>query len=118
MEFTGKQGDKYFVTFTEVGIRYTFLIPVIRRSGVLKSIVTALNYTHTTFGVYPRLLHSYNANNFVSLAFKEATRSVSTAIRTVIPHNPEENGIAERVKRTLMNGVGCFMETANMPQEY
>lgn len=40
------------------------------------------------------------------------------ATRTTVPHNPEENGIAERVNRTLMNGTRCILATETTNQSY
>lgn len=39
-------------------------------------------------------------------------------MRKTIPYNPEENGITERVDRTIMDGVRFVLFTANMEMTY
>lgn len=117
MDFIGDQGEKYIVPFTDVGSRYTFFMPVRRRCDALNAIFASFNYKNTTFGA-PRLLHTDKSKDFSSLAVKKATRAVAIAIRTTIPQNPEENGLAKWVNRTLMNCKRGILSTANMPQAY
>lgn len=64
MDVISDQGEKYIVTFTDVGSRYTFVMPVRRRSGVLNDILAPLKYTNTTFGDHPILMNYENAKEF------------------------------------------------------
>lgn len=41
-----------------------------------------------------------------------------TRTTTTLPHNTQENGIAERSNRTLINGIRCILATAKLPVEY
>lgn len=48
----------------------------------------------------------------------DAVRMAGTATKTTNPQNPDENGIAERINQTLMNGTRCILRTAHMPFTY
>lgn len=44
--------------------------------------------------------------------------NVVGAVRTNIPYNPEEIGIAERVNRTMTDGVRVVLYTENLDETY
>lgn len=46
------------------------------------------------------------------------THNPGTQLRTTIPKNLEENGIAEAINRTLMDGVRGILNTAKMGHEF
>lgn len=89
-----------------------------KRSEVVLALEAALNYVAATLGTPPQLIHSDNAKEYLSAAVKAIMSQYRTQLRTTIPHNPEENGIAERLNRTLMNGVRCILETVKIGHEY
>lgn len=70
------------------------------------------------FGRPRAVLHSDNAKEYVSAAVKEATRMLGTDNHATIPYNPEENGIAERLNRTLMNAVRCVLTEAHLSDSH
>lgn len=45
----GETGERYYLSFIYVGSRFTFVMPIKRRSGVLNSVVVALKCSHITF---------------------------------------------------------------------
>lgn len=85
----GDLGERYFVTFTDVGSRFTYPVHLQSKSQVLDAILMAIPYTKTKFGRPPTLIHSDNAKSFVSAAVQEATKLACTARSTTMPHNPE-----------------------------
>lgn len=74
MDITGKiapteeVGEKYIATFTNFARKYSFVMPLPRKSEVYNSIVTAIQYTIRTFGWPPTVVHSNNAKEYVSAA--------------------------------------------------
>lgn len=114
----GQNGERYIITFTDVGSRFTFVIPIKTRAHVPQAVMAALTYAKNANGQVPSLIHSDNAKEYLSNATQEAARSMGTNTRTTIPYNPEENGIAERVNRTIMDGARTVLATAKMPDEY
>lgn len=64
----------------------------------------ALAYAKNTNGQFPVLIHFENGKEYLDSATVEAAKSVGTHMRTKIPYNPEENTIAERINRTIMDG--------------
>lgn len=69
-------------------------------------------------GHAPAVLHSDNAEEFISSAVMAAVRMAGTATTTTTAHNPEANGMTERINRTLMNGTRCILRAAKIPLPY
>lgn len=115
---TGDNGERYIITFTDVGSRFTFVIPLTSRAYVTQAIIAALVYTKHNTGQVPSIIYSDNAKEYLSAASIDAARSMGTATRTTIPYNPEENGIAERINKTLLEGMRTVLATAGIDQPY
>lgn len=115
---TGPNNEKYFVTFMDVGSRYAFVIPIQRKAHVLQAVTAALAYSKKIRGDVPAIIHSDNAKEYVAHATIEAARQFGTTTSTTVPHNPEENGLAERLNRTIMDGVRCVLTAADMADGY
>lgn len=111
-------GEVHFAKFTDVTIRYFFVVPLRNRSEVYEDFTTDIKYTTETFDTPSLLIHSDIAKEYVSRAVREAIRATRAFTPTTIPYNPEENGIEERLKRTLLNGTHCVPATAKLLDEY
>lgn len=66
MNRTGANCAKYILTFTDVGPRLTFVIPVMCRAHVTHEITAALVYYRKNHGQDPELIHSDNTKEFLS----------------------------------------------------
>lgn len=118
LDHIGINGERYFVTFTDLASRYTFVVCVQRKSAVLDAITHAIKYTADATGRPPRIIHSDNAKEYLSQAVQAAASAAGVRTQSTIPYNPEENGVAERINRTIMNGVRCVLQTAKIDKAY
>lgn len=89
----------------EVGSRYVFVIPIQRNSHVLQAIVAALTYAKQIRRDVPEVINIDNAKADVAHTTVEAGRQLGTTTTTPVSYDPEENGISERLIRTIMEGV-------------
>lgn len=56
----GSNLEKYYVTFTDVGSRFSFLTPIQIISHDLQALISALHYARQVRKVAPSLVHSDN----------------------------------------------------------
>lgn len=106
------EGYKYFITFAETDSCYTFTIPLTSKGEVTKTITAALLYSKSVRGEV--LLNSDIGKEYLEAATKEAAISFGTLKTQAIPYNPEQNRIAERINRTLMDGARAVLSAANI----
>ncbi|CAL5225817.1 g8596 [Coccomyxa viridis] len=52
-----------------------------------------------------------------TLELIEYLRTMDIIHQTTVPYNPEQNGAAERVNRTLMERAQAMISDANLPPE-
>lgn len=88
------------------------------RSNVYEHIAVALQYAKFQTGVIRSILHADIAAEFLSEATRPAASRHNTSLSFIIPHNAEQNGVAERINLTLMNVVRSVMATARLEDCY
>lgn len=71
----------------------------------------AMEYGAAQTGRSPRIFYADNAAEYISAPVRQLMTTSEGELRTTIPYNPEENGISERVNRTLLEGVRSVIFT-------
>lgn len=115
---TVANGERYFISFTDIASRFSFVIELRTRAHVLKSVTSALGYAKNAHGQVHAIIHLDNAKKYLSHATIEAAESLCTVLRYTIPYNHEENGFAERINITNMNWPLTILAAAHMPDKY
>lgn len=102
-------GNKYVVTFTDDYSRFSWVFPCDVKSRCLdifkafkKAVENELNQKIT-------FLHCDNGGEYSSNAWKEFVKQEGIQIQYTVPHTPEQNGVAERLNRTIFNMTRCFL---------
>ncbi|KEP45661.1 reverse transcriptase, partial [Rhizoctonia solani 123E] len=65
-----------------------------------------------------KMLQVDNGKEFVHKDFKDYLESKGTILRTTAPYSPAQNGIAERLNRTLFDHERCMMFKAKAPPSW
>eukprot|EP00171_Calliarthron_tuberculosum_P003822 IDg3822t1 len=65
-----------------------------------------------------RSLRTDNGTEYVNNAFKNYLSSKGIEHQTSAPYTPEQNGLAERTNRTLIEKARCMLRHADLPTEY
>lgn len=89
-----------------------------KRNYFTESVMPSLKYAKASFGKPTSINHSDNSNNYFSRAFCTSVQMTGTFTCTTIPYNLKNNGIAEHIGCTLMNGTRCVISTSNPLNEY
>ena len=59
-----------------------------------------------------------NGGEYASTEFAEYLESRHIQHQTTVPHTPEQNGVAERVNRTLLEKARSMIAHADLPKSY
>lgn len=64
----GLNGEKYFITFTDLGSRYSIRLTIMSRAHVNHAMTAELLYSDNIRGEVPRIIHSDNEKEYQSIA--------------------------------------------------
>lgn len=107
--------SKYFVEFVDDHSRWCEVRFIRHKSDVLqvtKDIVAMFERQKKT---KLKCLQSDNGTEYTSADFDNYLRTHGIKRRLTIPYNPEQNGIAERKNRTLLETARCLLLEADLP---
>ncbi|CAH9114384.1 unnamed protein product [Cuscuta europaea] len=111
-------GFRYFVIFVDDFSRCTWLYLMKERSelfGIFKSFCNEIKnqFDHTI-----RVLRSDNAKEYFSTNFNEYMATQGIIHQSTCPHTPQQNGIAERKHRHIIETARTLLVHANAPLKF
>ena len=110
-------GKKYFVTFTDDYSRCCSVYFMKHKSEVLekfKDFETTIASSEERI----RKLRTDNGDEYVSKEFEAYLKSKRILHEVSVPHSPEQNGVAERMNRTLMESARSMLSHAGLSNRY
>ena len=112
---TSLGGSKYVITFTDDYSRFSWVFPCDAKSKVLEIFKSFKKAVETELSQKMAFLHCDNGGEFSSNEFKRFARQEGLQIQYTVPYTPEQNGVAERLNRTLFNTARCLLnESPNL----
>ena len=111
-------GSHYFVTFIDDFSRYTHVLFIKQKNEVLQKFKEFVNLTTNLTGKQVKNLRSDNGGEYQSICFDNYLKEQEIFHQTTVTDNPAQNGIAERMNRTLVEAARSMMYHANMPQKF
>ena len=120
-------GSQYFVTFIDDYTRYTHVYFIKHKHEVLDKLKEFFNFTTNFTGKQIRTLvienqvktlRSDNGGEYGSKLFETYLKEKGIFHQTTVPHNPAQNGVSERMNRTLVETARSMMSHAKMPVEF
>lgn len=111
-------GRRYFLTLIDDHSRYTTVYLLQKKSGTFDAIQDYVQKMKTQFGKPPKVLRSdqggeYSGSQMVAFMKREGIQQQFTAA-----YSPQQNGVAERKNRSLVEMARCMLLEAGMPNRY
>lgn len=111
-------GRKYFVTFIDDYSRCCSVYFMRHKSEVLEKFKEFEAATTGSSGERIGTLRSDNGGEYISKEFEAYLKSKGINHQLTVPHSPEQNGVAERMNRTLMESARSMIAHARLPNRY
>ena len=110
-------GAKYFVTFTDDYTRYTITYLLKSKDEVTDKFIKYKELVEKQ--TYRQMKHfrTKNGGEFMNKRLNDYMKSNGIWHKKTIPYTPEQNGVAERLNRTLVERVRCMLLETNLPEE-
>nr|CAJ86192.1 H0306F03.15 [Oryza sativa] len=65
-----------------------------------------------------KILRTDNGMEFCSKIFKSYCKSEGIMRHYTVPHTPQQNGVAERMNRTIISKARCMLSNAGLPKQF
>lgn len=113
-----KSGARYFVTFIDDFSRMIFVYFMKSRSEVLEIFEQFKIFVERETGCVIKKLRSDNALEFVSKDFSNLLNKDGIRRQLSVEYTPQQNGVAERANRTLVEMARCMILEAGVNQSF
>ena len=111
-------GGEYFVTFVDDHTRHMWIYILKHKSEVLQRFKQWKALVEKSSGRKVKVLRSDNGGEYTSTEFVAFLSEEGIKHELTIPHTPQQNGIAERLNRTLIESVHTMLADSKLPHKF
>ena len=115
MSVQARGGYEYFVTFTDDYSRYGFVYLMRQKSKTYDKFREYKAETENQLGVHIKQLRSNRGGEYLSREFKFYLTQEGIVSQLLAPGTPQQNGVAERRNRTLLDMVRLMLSYSSLP---
>ncbi|KAL0745399.1 hypothetical protein Bca101_102106 [Brassica carinata] len=107
---------KYFVTFIDEKSKYTWITLIKTKDRVLDAFKNFQAYVSNQYNAKIKIFRSDNGGEYTGNAFKSHLAQHGILHQTSCPYTPQQNGVAERKNRHLMEVARSMMFHTSVPK--
>ncbi|KAG5673869.1 hypothetical protein PVAND_003879 [Polypedilum vanderplanki] len=116
MQVKSIQGSRYFITFIEVYSGYTEVSFMREKSEVPTKVIEYIESIKVKFGRKMKIFRSDRGTEYTNSRLQDYLRSEGIKFESTVGYAPEQNGIAERKNRTLMEAARTMLFDSKLPK--
>ena len=118
LETPSHGGSRYFVTFIDDYSKWTTVYMMKKKSETFNCFIKYHKMAETHTGTKLKVLRTDNGGEYLSNAFKSYLDQHGVMHQTTIAYTPQQNGVAERMNRTLVDLVRSMLHAKNMDKKF
>lgn len=118
MSFSSFSGTRYLLTFIDDLTRMTFGYFIKTKDEVLKTFKVFKSLIENQTDLKIKKLRTDNGREYVNKQFQMFLREHGIEHQTTVPYSPQQNGVAERANRTIMEAARCMLQDAGMDKRF
>ena len=109
---------KYFLTFLDDHTRKIFVYFLKTKDMVLQSFKHFITYMENQCETKIKTLRTDNGKEYMNEKLKNVIDAAGIHHETSIAYNPQQNGRAERINRTLLDKARCMLAESKLPKSF
>ncbi|KAJ9560780.1 hypothetical protein OSB04_005940 [Centaurea solstitialis] len=114
----GGQNFKFYVIFVDDCTRMTWIYFLKNKSEVFDKFISFFTMIQTQFKKPIQIVRSDNGGEYVNSQMKSFFQSKGIVHQTTCPHTPEQNGVAERKNRILLEMTRALIIESHVPKMF
>ena len=111
-------GSRYMLSFIDDYSRYSFVYFIKSKDEVFGKFREFVNLVENQTGSKVKAIRTDNGGEYSSKAMAEYCKEKGIRHELTNPYCPEQNGIAERFNRTIIEAAKSMLFHAKLPQQY
>lgn len=111
-------GALYLLTFTDDFTRKTFGYMLKSKSEVFSKFVEFKSLVENQTGLKIKSFRSDNGTEFVNHDMTQFFKENGIVHQTTVPYTPQQNGVSERVNRTVVEKARSMLQDSGLPRAY
>lgn len=108
-------GSKYILTFTDDFTRYVTVYFLHKKSQVFSYYKQYVTQMENLTGNKLKKIRTDNGGEYTSNQFFDYCKEMGYSREFSVPHTPEQNGVAERLNRTIVEAARSMLIQAKLP---
>lgn len=109
---------KYFVVFIDDKSKWCEVRFIRSKDEVTEKTREVIALMENQKGKRVKCIQSDNGSEYVNKEYDKMLSERGIARRLTVPHNPQQNGVAERKNRTLMDMARCLLIESGLPPSF
>ena len=118
MTIQAREGYEYFIFFIDDYSRYGYIYLMLHKSEAFKKFQEFKVEAKKQLGLYIKQLRSNRDGEYLSGEFKSYLTQEGIVSQLSAPKTPQQNGVAERKNRTLLDMVSSMLSYSFMPVSF
>ena len=118
MKTVSQGGAKYVVTFIDDFSRYTVVYFMAQKSEVVDKFAKYKAMMENQFDTKIKCLRTDNGKEFINKKMGMICSNAGIIHQTTIPYTPQQNGLAERMNRTIVERARAMIEHMQVDPEW
>jgi hypothetical protein len=106
---------RYLLTIVDDATRWVEMFEMKHKNDVFTEYVEFTTMLHTHHGIKVKFLQSDNDTCFLNHDFRDYTDSQGTQRRLTVHGHSVQNGVAEHMHQTILNGVRACLNASGLP---
>lgn len=109
-------GSKYFITFIDLYSGYTEVNFLKLKSEAVDKTINFLNKINTQLKLFPEIFRSDRGGEYLSNKLQNFLSEKGIKFECTAGYSPQQNGVAERKNRTLVEATRTMLIASEMPK--
>ena len=111
-------GAEYFLTFIDDSTRYVWTYVLKRKDQVFEKFLEWKSYVENLLDSKLKILRTDNGGEYCSNSFNKYLINEGIRHEKTVPKTPEQNGVSERMNRTLVEMVRSMLISSDLPKSF
>lgn len=112
------QRKRYFLTFIDVYSGYTTVEFIREKGEVPDKAIEFLNFVNTQFKRYPKVFRTDRGSEYLNGKLRNYLKEKGIKTQCTVGYAPQQNGVAERKNRTLMEAARSMLIGSSLPKTF